>query len=151
MKVILLEDVKGKGKKDEIKDFPNGFGNFLVAQKKAVLANEENLNKLKQDLAKRAELEAVHILEMKELKSIIESEPITMKAKIGSNGKMFGSISTTKVAEYVNETLLKNKSFKFDKKKIEGSENITCLGIYEYKVKLHQTVIAKLTIKVVEE
>ena len=74
MKVILLVDIKGKGKKDEIKDFANGQANFLIAHKQALLANDENLKKFAERKEQERLNELKHLEDMKELKKTLEAK-----------------------------------------------------------------------------
>ena len=99
MKVIMLEDVKGKGKKGEIKDLPSGFANFLIKQKKAVDATTANMNKLKQQEAQEQKQQEMKLEEAKALKEVVEEKVVVVKVKSGNNGRVFGSVSTKAIAE----------------------------------------------------
>lgn len=109
MKVIFLEDVKGKGKKGEIKDVPVGYAqNFLLKNKLAIEATPGNMSKLKGQ-QKRAEKDAAaELAEAKALKEKIEKITVEMKAKSGEGGRLFGSITTKQIAE----ELAKKKALK---------------------------------------
>ena len=99
MKVILLEDVKGKGKKNQIIDVPNGFGNFLIANKKAMVATDENKEKVAEEMevAKAQEQERKRLLT--KLKKDIDNKIVEVTIKVGSNGKKFGNVSKTVICD----------------------------------------------------
>jgi len=147
VKVILLEDVKGKGKKDDVIDVASGFGQFLVTQKKAILANEENLamiNKQKQD----AILEQQRHLElMKKLKSEIDNKKVTLGIQIGQDGKLFGSVTTKQIVEAFEEA----HHILIDKKKLEVSSEINSIGIYTATVSLHKDIKAQFEVHIIEK
>lgn len=147
MKVILLEDVKGKGKKDEIKELPNGYANFLISKKVAVLANEENLKKLADKKAYEKQLEEEHIALAKTQKEMLEAKKVKITVRIGKNGRMFGTVSSKQVEDAVESQL----KVKIDKKKMEFKDNINAIGIYEIPISLHKTVKATIKIEVVAQ
>jgi len=144
MKVILLEDVKGVGKKDQMLNAADGYArNFLFPKKLAVEATKENLatleRKKKSEEAKRlGEIEAAIALQ----KQLQESK-ITIKVKTGEGGKMFGAVTNTEIAEAVSAQV----DVIIDKKKITAP-NIKAIGEYAAEVKLHPEVIAKVTLDV---
>lgn len=147
VKIILLEDVKGKGKKDEVIEVANGYGQFLVTQKKAVLATDENLESLKkaQDEAE-AEYER-HLELMRKLKSEIDGKKISVPIQIGQDGKLFGSVTTKQIVEaFANE-----HGVLLDKKKVDLASEINSVGIYTASVTLHKDVKAQFEINVVEK
>ncbi len=145
MKVILLEDVKGVGKKDECVNASEGYAkNFLFPKKLAVEANAGNVKRL--DNKKKAEAEqARELLEnAKELAKKVEEVTVNISVKIGSNGKLFGAVTNKEIAA----ALLSQSGLDIDKKKIVLSEPIKELGEKEASVKLHPQVTAKLKVKV---
>lgn len=148
MKVIFLEDVKGKGKKGEIKEVPVGYAqNFLLKNKLAVEATPGNLSKLKGQ-QKRAEKNAAEELaEAKELKEKIEKITVEMKAKSGEGGRLFGSITTKQIAD----ALKKKEGITVDRRRMELPDAIRALGYTNIPVKIHQEVTATLKVHVVEE
>ena len=85
MKVIMLVDVKGKGKRGEVKDFPNGFANFLIKNKQAVDATPANMNKLKQQQAEEEKQAELRLEEAKALKADLEQKTVIVKVKAGDN------------------------------------------------------------------
>lgn len=148
MKVILTEDIKGVGKKDEIINASDGYArNFLLPKKKAVEATNDNLTKLK---AKQAASKHRKELEFEEAKRTAEKmETITLKitVKAGENGKIFGGVTPKEISE----NLKKQYNIETDKKKISLTETIKVLGTYTADVKLYEGVNAKLTISVIAE
>jgi len=147
MKVILLKDVKKLGKKGEIKEVKDGYGNnFLIKTGLAVMATKtgvERLNVEKQK-AKDTELEAVE--KANKVKEKLEKTTLTFKVKTGKQDKVFGSISTKAISQE-----LKNKGYEIDKKNISLDNHITSLGHHFVSIELHKKVIAKLNIELVSE
>lgn len=147
MKVILLEDVKGVGKKDQIIDANDGYAkNFLLPKKKAILADKNNLTKMSnikkiEDAKKQEEYEnAVN------LGKAIESKNLILKAKLGENGKLFGTVTNKEIALALKE----QEGITVEKKKITLSSPIKMLGEREVEIKLHPKVTAKLKVIVQE-
>ncbi len=141
MKVILTQDIKGKGFKDEIKDFPNGYANFIIRNNQAVMATPQNLAALEAKKAEEARLEAQHLEEMKELKKVIEANVVKIYVNTNQDGKVLGSITTKIIAENLEECL----NIKVDKRKITFDLLATALGTYQAKVQLHKQVTATIT------
>lgn len=141
MKIILLENVKGTGKKDEIKEVKDGFGNFLIKSKKAVSYSEKSKEVLKTQLENKKEEEDRIYKEALELKSKLEKTKLTFKVKTGVQDKVFGSISSKQISEE-----LKKKNLNVDKKIIDA-ENINSLGMHLVKIKLHKKVTAELNVE----
>ena len=147
MKVILLVDIKGKGKKDEIKDFANGYANFLIAQKQALLANDENLKKFAERKEEERQNALKHLADMKELKKTREAKTVKIVVRVGSNGRMFGTVSTKQVADTIENQL----NVKIDKKKFEFNKTIDAIGEYDIPIVLHKEVKATIKVKVVSQ
>ncbi|RXJ02823.1 50S ribosomal protein L9 [Anaerobacillus alkaliphilus] len=147
MKVIFLEDVKGKGKKGEVKNVSEGYArNFLLPNKLAAEASAGNLKTLevkKQGEEKRAEEK---LNEAKAYKDELEKLTVEIKAKSGEGGRLFGAVTSKQIAD----TLAKMKK-KIDKRKIELDEPIRALGYTNVPVKLHSEVTATIKVHVVEE
>lgn len=147
MKVILLETVKGKGKEGQIIDVPSGYANFLIREKKALPANEENLEtKQQQDEAARLAEEAL-VASMKELAQILTSKPVQIAMKVGAEGRTFGSVSTKQIVSAFQQ----QHQIELDKRKIELHDPIQSLGQYQVPIQLHKEVPAILKVHVVEE
>lgn len=148
MKVIFLKDVKGKGKKGEIKNVADGYAhNFLLKNNFAIEANQATISAL--DGQKRKEDQHVEqVLEdAKKLKEDLEQLTVEISAKSGEKGRLFGSISTKQVAEQLHKTT----GIKLDKRKMELDDAIRGLGFTNIPVKLHQDVTATLKVHVTEE
>lgn len=147
MKVILLEDVKGRGNKGQIIDVANGYGNYLLSNNLALIANDENKKALEEMKAKEEQAELEHKQLMEKLKAEIEKKPINLYIKLGMDGKSFGHITAKQVCdEFEAQT-----GIKLDKKKVELPIEITTVGNYTATVKLHKNVNATIEIKVLEK
>ncbi len=147
MKVILTTDVKGKGKKDDILEVANGYGQFLITQKKALVANDDNLADLEAEQQKQKEAEQRHLDLMKKLKSEIDGKQVVLEIQIGKDGKQFGSITTKQIAEAFQAT----HGILIDKKKLELQSEINSIGIYTAFVSLHKDIKAQFEVKVIEK
>lgn len=147
MKVIFLKDVKGKGKKGEIKNVADGYAhNFLLKQGLAVEATSANLSNLDAQKKKQEKAAAEELAEAKKLKEQLEKITVELTAKAGEGGRLFGSITTKQVAE----ELQKKHGIKIDKRKMELGDAIRTLGHTKVPVKLHHEVTATLTVHVKE-
>jgi large subunit ribosomal protein L9 len=147
MKVIFLKDVKGKGKKGEVKNVADGYAhNFLIKQGLAKEANNANISTL-DALKKKEEKEAAEELaEAQKLKEVLDQITVELTAKAGEGGRLFGSITTKQIAE----ELQKKNGIKIDKRKMELADAIRTLGHTKVPVKLHHEVVATLTVSVTE-
>ena len=147
MKVIFLKDVKGKGKKGEVKNVADGYAhNFLIKQGLAVEANNANVSSLDAQKKKQDKEAAEELAEAKKLKEKIDQITVELTAKAGEGGRLFGSITTKQVAE----ELQKKHGIKIDKRKMELTDAIRTLGHTKVPVKLHHEVTATLTVSVKE-
>lgn len=148
MKVILLENVKGVGKKDEIINANDGYArNFLFPKNLAIEANSTNLSKLKskQDSASfKKNEEKKNAEEMKEKLSKIV---LKINVKAGENGKIFGGVT----AKEISEQLKKQYNYNIDKKKIDIKETIKTIGMFTIDLKLFEGVVGKLKIHIIGE
>lgn len=148
MKVIFLKDVKGKGKKGEIKNVADGYAqNFLIKNGYAVEATKQALSQLEAQKRHEAKLAQQELEEAKQLKEKLESITLEIKAKAGEGGRLFGSVSTKQIAE----NLQKIHGIKIDKRKMECNEGIRSLGVTNVPIKLHPEVKATLKVHVKEE
>ena len=146
MKVILLADIKGVGKKDQIINASDGYArNVLFPKKLAVEANNENLAKLKSKNESKAYKKEMDIKEAEEVKKKIDSITMKMTVKAGENGKIFGGVTAKEIAE----NLKKEYSIEIDKKKVLLPETIKNLGTFTVEIKLYEGIIAKLKLNVV--
>ena len=148
MKVVFLEDVKGKGKKGEVKDVADGYANFLIKNRKAEEANAATISALKGQKKAEEKKQAEELAAAQELKALLENDEsiIKLSAKIGEDGRLFGSITTKQVAE----ALQKQHNVKLDKRKSELENPIRALGFKKMSVKIHPEVTAMLTVQVTE-
>lgn len=147
MKVVLLKDVKGTGKKGEIKEVSDGFAkNFLLKNGSARIADNSamNENKIQQDAQKYHKQQ--EILAAKELAKRIEGKSVSVKIKCGSNGKTFGSITSKEISD-----ALEKISIHLDKKKIDLKEPIKVVGSYSVVAKVYPEIVAKFTVVVEAE
>lgn len=147
VKVILKEDIKGVGKKDDIVEVKDGFANnYILNTKKGVLATPENLKKL-QDKANKKEKEHNKALkEAEELKKVLESKTLELKIKAGKSGKVFGSIGSKEVADLIKEKL----NVEIDKKKIvSNTSRLKDVGLHIVEIKLYSNVKANVKIEVI--
>lgn len=144
MKVILLEDVKGRGKKDEVIEVASGFAQFLITQKKALKASDDNISALEQKRKDELLQATQHIEIMKSLKAEIDHKHIALPIQVGKDGKLFGAITTKHIVEMFEKT----HGLLLDKKKIEVSSEINSVGIYTVTVHLHKTVSAQFEVHV---
>lgn len=140
MKVILIEDVKGTGKKDQIKEVKDGFGSFLIKNKKAVPYSQKSNEVLNTQIKDRRQKEEELINECTKIKNALEILELKIPVKTGAAGKVFGSISSKQISEE-----LKKKDFNIDKK-IILAENVNTLGVHLIKINLHKKVTAELKV-----
>ena len=148
MKVILLDNIKGVGKKDEIINASDGYArNYLLPKKLAVEANAENLSKLnnkKESAIYKKDQEKQNAEELaKKLKGII----LKIKVKAGENGKIFGGVTSKEISE----NLKSQYNFVVDKKKIELKDTIKTLGSFNVSIKLFEGITADLRVEVISE
>lgn len=147
MKVIFQKDVKGQGKKGEIKEVSEGYArNFLIPKGLVLEATDANL-KTQQAVDKSMERKEQEKKEQAEqLAKQLEAMDIRIPAKAGEGGRLFGAVTTKQIADF-----LEAKKVKVDKRKIELNEQIRVLGTTEVVVRLHPKVSAKIKVHVVEE
>jgi large subunit ribosomal protein L9 len=146
MEVILKEDVKNLGYAHDTVKVRNGYGlNYLIPRGMAMIANESNV-KINQEIV-RQRLHKVSKLKMEaeKVKAAIENVVLTIPAKVGENGKLFGSITTQQLAD-----VLKKMGHNIEKRQITMSDDhIKTTGTYTAEVQLHREVIVPLTFEVV--
>lgn len=140
MQVIFLKDLKGQGKKGEIKEVSDGYAmNFLIKNKYAIKKTEGSLNKLNQEKEHDKEIDLDNRHKAEELKSKLDNITLNFKVKT-SNDKMFGSISTKQIKEELNKL-----GYNIDKKQIEN-QLINTLGTHIVKVNLYKDIDCNLKI-----
>jgi len=148
MKVIFLKDVKGKGKKGEVKEVSTGYAqNFLLKNNVAVEATPGNLSKLQGQKERQKKDAAAELAEAKELKEQVEKLTVELQAKTGEDGRLFGSITS----KQIGQALEKQNKIKVDRRKMELPEPIRALGFTNVPIKLHPDVTATLKVHVTEE
>ena len=148
MKGILTQDVKKIGKKGEIINASDGYAkNFLFPQKLAVPADAQNLNELKAKQASEKHKKELETEEAKKIAEQIKQIKITIKAKIGENQKLFGSITSKEIAEQIEKQI----KIKIDKKKITLKDPIKTIGEYPIEIKLYEGVSLKTTVQIIPE
>ncbi|MER1987780.1 MAG: 50S ribosomal protein L9 [Solibacillus sp.] len=147
MKVVFLKDVKGKGKKGEVKEVAEGYArNFLIKNGHAKEATNSAISEL-QGQKRLEEKNAAAVLQAaKDLKEKVEALEVTIKAKSGEGGRLFGAVSTKQIADELNKT----HGIKIDKRKMEN-DGIRALGFTNVPVKLHNEVKATLKVHVIAE
>lgn len=147
MKVILLQDVKSLGKKDQIVDVSDGYArNMLLPKKLGTEATSKNMNDLKLKKAHEDKVAAEVLAEAQALGAQIEKESVILPIKMGENGRTFGSISSKEIAEAIKSQL----GHDIDKKKIVMKDAIKAPGTRTVGIKLHAKVTAELTVKIEE-
>lgn len=147
MKVIFIKDLKGQGKKGEVKEVKPGYGNnFLIKNGYAILANSANVKHLNTENKKKELEEQKVIEECQALKKELEKKIFTFKVKTGKGDKVFGSISPKQI-----EKELKNQGFSIDKRKFISKEPLTSLGVHQVEVELHKKVHVLLKVQLVKE
>jgi len=147
MKVILLQDVKSLGKKDEIVDVSDGYAkNFIFPKKLGIEASSKNLNDLKLKKANNEKVAAQNLADAKEFAKEVESKTVVVKLKAGEGGRTFGSVSSKEISSEAKAQF----GMDIDKKKIVLNDAIKSFGMFEVPVKLHPQVTATLKVKVEE-
>lgn len=145
MKVILMEDVKGQGKKGDVKNVSDGYANnFLIKKGLAVPASNDNMNILKNKNASEEHKRQVELDNAKALKDSLEGKEIVIVTKGGEGGKLFGSITSMDIADGIKKDL----KVDIDKRKILLKDNIKLAGVYEVEIKLHKDVTAKIKVNI---
>lgn len=146
MKVILLEDVKKVGKRNEIVEVSDGYANnFLIRQKKAKEATKSNLKELNNILDNLEKDHQELVSEANKMKKALENKVFEFTLHLGNKGQLFGKISTKQIAKKLQE-----EGFNVDRKKIK-TEGINHLGEETIDIELHKEVIAKVKINIIGE
>ena len=147
MKVILLQDVKGKGKKGQMLEISDGYArNYLLPRKLAVEATADAVNTKKMNDKAAAEKAAKERAEAVEISKKLRELTLTVKAKGGGAGKLFGSVTNQEIAD----ALKANAGIALDKRKIVISDPIKNVGTYTVQCKLGYEIVAPLTVKIEE-
>jgi len=148
MQVILLEDVKGTGKKGELVNVSDGYArNFLMPRKLAKIADAQAINELKNAEQSRQHKIAVETAEAQANAKRLEGQTIVMTAKAGQGGRLFGSVTSKEIANEIKQKF----SLPIDKRKVVLESDIKAFGTYKCEVKLYTGISAAINVKVTEE
>ena len=148
MKVVFMEDVPNVGKAGQIKDVADGYGkNFLIPHKLAMPARPQDIKAVEAQIKARARVAAKTEAEMKALASELEGKEITIKAKVGQQERLYGSITSADIVVGLESSL----HVVVDKRKIELAEPIRQTGSYEVPIKLGKDIATKIKVTVVAE
>lgn len=148
MKVILTQDVKSLGKKDQVVDVNDGYArNFLIPKGLAVEATAAALNEIRIRQGAEKHKKEQELAEAQELKKKLAGITVTIRSRAGANGKLFGSITSMDIAEQIK----KDFNISIDKKMINLPEAIKTLGTTEVEVRLYPGVVGKVKVKVENE
>lgn len=148
MKVVFMEDVPNVGKAGQIKEVADGYGkNFLIPRKLAVPARPNDIKAVESQIKARARLAAKTEAEMKALAGELEGKEITLKAKVGQQERLYGSITSADISAGLESSL----HAIVDKRKIELVEPIRQTGTYEVTIKLGKDIATKIKVSVVAE
>lgn len=145
MKVILLQDVKGTGKTGEVVKVSDGFANNMLIRKGLALeATPQNQKKLEKEKQYAKQKEAEERAKALEIKEALEKHEVTIEAKVGEGGKLFGSITSMDVAEAINQVT----QLGIDKKKIVLQAPIKQIGSVDVEVKIYPEISANVTVNI---
>ena len=145
MKVILKQDVKSLGKKDEIVNVSDGYANnFLLPKGLAVPATAGGINEVKNKQQAADEKKRREIAAAKELAAALKDKEVVIKIKSGAGGKLFGAVSNKEVAEELN----KQYGFDIDRKKLVIHEPVKSLGVYEAEARIYPGITGEFKIRV---
>jgi len=148
MKVILKQDVKGLGKKDDLVNVSDGYArNFLFPKGLAVEANESNLNIVKTRKEAEKSRRDKELAQARKLAEELRNVEVVIRAKTGENGKLFGSITSKDISDKLKEDF----GMDIDRKKIVMPDAIKATGTYEIDVKLYPEVSGRLKVRIESE
>ena len=148
MKVVFMEYVPNVGKAGQIKEVADGYGkNFLIPHKLAMPAKAGDIKNVEAQIKARARVAAKTEAEMKALAAELEGKEISIKAKVGQQGRLYGSITSADIATGLESSM----KITIDKRKIELAEPIRSAGTYEVPIKLGKDIATKIKVTVVSE
>ena len=143
MKVILLKDIKGTGKKDQILEVSDGFGrNYLLPRKLAVEATNEAVNSIEKSKSAAKHREDVKKNDAETAARELKGKTVTVKVRAGENGRLYGSITTQEIAD----ALKAQHGVELDKRKIELDEKVTSVGQTTITLKMYAGVATKMNL-----
>ncbi len=147
MKVIFTQDVKGSGKKGEVKNVSDGYArNFLILKGLAIEATPKNLSDLEGKKSSEQHKIDVEKANANDIKNVLNDKKVVIKTKAGASGKLFGAVTASQIAENIEEQF----KVKIDKKKIVLKTDIKNFGTYEAEIKLYAGISAKMSVEVAE-
>lgn len=145
MKVILLGEIKGKGGEGDVVDVAQGYAeNYLFPKKLAVAATKGNLKQLEERRNNIAKREAVRMADANALKEALEGKQVTVDAKVGDEGILFGSVTAAMIADAIKDQL----NLEIDRKRVELGKPIKVAGAHQVDVSLYREVRATVTVLV---
>ena len=148
MKVIFLQDVRGQGKKGEMKEVSEGYGrNYLLPRNLAVEANKDNLNALAMKEKARKAQEARERAQAQENADKLKDVVVTIRARAGGSGKLFGSVTSQEIADALKE----QHGIEIEKNRIVQADPIKAFGSYEVKCKFGYGIDGTLNLLVIEK
>ena len=148
MKVLLIKDVKDLGKKGELKEVKDGYGqNFLIGKGFALLATNEVLRKYESDQRKKVEAEKAEMELLREIEKKLGSLKLTVKRKLGANGSLFGAVTKDEIAHDLKEQC----GIEIDKKTVEIEHPIKTTGNFDISIKLGHGIHANLSLIIIGE
>lgn len=150
MKVIFVQDVRGRGKRGEVKEVPDGYAqNFLIKRGLAKQATNAAMSQLAGQQRAEKKHAAEELADAKKLKEVLEDDKtvVELSGKAGTDGRMFGSISTKQIATALQQQF----KIKIDKRKIELAAPIKALGYVNVPIKLHPEVTASIRVHIAEK
>ena len=148
MRVILLSDIKGVGKKDQVIEASDGYArNFLFPKKLAVEANNANMSKLKAKQESKQFRKDNEKREAEELARKLKGIMLKIRVKAGENGKIFGGVTSKEISE----GLKRDYNIEIDKKKINLTDTVKTLGTILVDIRLYEGVIGKLKVDIISE
>ena len=147
MKVILLTDVKGKGKKGQMIEVSDGYArNYMLPRKLAQEATADAVNTMRMNDKATAERQARERAEAVAISKQLRELTLIVKAKGGGAGRLFGAVTTTEIAD----ALKKNAGINIDKRKLVLADNIKNVGTYTVKAKLGYEIVGQFSVKIEE-
>lgn len=145
MKVILLSEVKPLGKRGQVVDVAEGYArNFLLPRQLAAVASQGALTVLAEQRRAQEKRAEQTLAEAKALAELLESKPVAVRAKCGERGRLFGTVTSSQIADAIERTF----SVNIDRHKIDLKSPIKTLGSYPVEIKLGRNIVAKATVDV---
>jgi large subunit ribosomal protein L9 len=146
-KVILQEDVRGKGHRGDLLEFATEQANILIQSGLAIEATAENIRMMEQEKQEEAQEAALQLKELYEIKKVIEKDALKIEVETDEQGHILELINSKTIANALEKSLGK----KIDRRKVIFSSNVVALGLYEAQIKLSNEIYATITIHIVEK